>query len=163
MLSLAVELNLGCPACGASVALNAVTPRRTCDRCQRVCELPPELWAEILREPLRFAPTMHQQEQRDTPADTSAGRVQRVLRRQEPICGACRSAVRVETAALSPAGGWLACACGAQLAARSLPGVLPGVSWLIGEDTELLYGREALPQEPVVAPCPQCTAPLPLE
>lgn len=161
LVPVGIELSLACPSCRAPVALNAVVPRVTCDRCKRVAHVPAELWAAMLADPLREALDMQDGEQRELPFDGPLGLVRRVFRRAPPACQACAREVSPQSLFAAVDAGWLRCdGCARPMPVRRLGDVTPGAELLLGEDQELIYERPMSPPEARAIPCPSCSAPL---
>ncbi len=162
LVPVGLELSLACPSCRAPVALNAVVPRIACDRCKRVAQIPAELWAAMLGDPLReAAEEMQDGEQRELPFDGPLGLVRRVVRRAAPACQACEREVSPPALFAAADSGWLRCGgCARPMMVRRLGAVTPGAELLLGEAHELVYEQPMVAEEARAIPCPSCSAPL---
>lgn len=161
LVPVSIELTLGCPSCRAPVALNAIVPRATCDRCKRTTHISAAVWASMLSDPLREATEMQDGEQRDMAFDGEIGLVRRVFRRAPPTCQVCQHEVSPQQLFAAADTGWLTCAgCQKPLTVRKLGDVTPGAELILGEDQDMLYERPMNAPEARAIPCPQCSAPL---
>jgi LSD1 subclass zinc finger protein len=161
LAAIALELSLTC-ACGAPVALNAVVPRATCDRCGRALDLPAPVWARLLEAPLDEGARMHEDEQRNLPFESPVGLVRRVVRRTTATCLGCAAPIAAEAVLRAACPGWYFCArCNHRASIRALDAIAPGAR-LVGEDEDQLGGRAMTSTEAIALPCSRCAAPLDL-
>ena len=74
MVSLSIEVSHACRGCGQPVAINALLPRFSCDRCGRTAELDARIWKLVLHEALRDGPGLPATQERTASLLTDAGR-----------------------------------------------------------------------------------------
>src|SRR4051812_44712551 len=109
VIAVELELTLVCRGCEARVALPGVVPEATCGRCQRKVPLPASSWRAMLADPLREAPALAENEERDGIHEGPEGTVRRVYRRTALRCHACRAPLGDAPATGTP---WTCAACG---------------------------------------------------
>jgi len=133
MLSVAINLQLDCPACDEQLALRALSSSVTCPACHRPFVIGVEQWRELLDRAIHEGPKLPpgRSGPHDRTDDFGA------FARRDPRCRGCESLLPVET--LLAGSETVACtACGATCAARAVPGelatLLTNVKRVVGED-----------------------------
>jgi hypothetical protein len=156
MVSLSIEVSHACRGCGQPVAINALLPRFSCDRCGRTAELDARIWKLVLHEPLRDGPGLPATQERTASLVTDAGRFQLVYRKASGACGVCRAPIERERARAAASAYVHQCACGMRTACRAVPAELglAGVELVREEDHELLWPPER--KEAVALKCNGC-------
>jgi hypothetical protein len=165
-MTAAVQVTHRCAACGAWVPINGVLARVGCPGCSKVILLSQAGWKMLLEDVLRNVPSMSVAEGRTNPnAWTPDGQFHVSYSRTVVRCEACKVEMPMERVATLAARGSCACvSCGRRVSVRGIPAgfdvVLPGVSFVVGEDLDQLAAAgDAAAQaarEPIAIPCSQC-------
>jgi hypothetical protein len=173
MIGLALQVRLQCGSCGGPLPLNALVEQVLCPACQAPRSLDPDAWRTILEDAIKEAPQLAPEEGRSSTIFGPLGQVELTYGHQHPRCPSCKTELPVEDIDVLVARGWARCVgCGRRHALRRPPAVLAGQlppgALLAFEDEDQIAGLGSGVQtpaaaKPVVFPCPQCAAALPID
>jgi len=171
MLGIMVELKSKCPACGGTIAVNALVPKVACSQCGKIRELDLDWWTFILKEALKQAPKMKPGE--GSKSSALGGSFDMTFGRLDPRFPGTKKNIDMEAAVAEAADGrFFDPETGKPLSVRPVPDayrdLLPGVKCLVCEDLDLLPSADGSvqPLKPprAAAPrsfaCPSCGAAL---
>ncbi len=162
MFGIAIDLRGECPHCGRPVMVNALTDRIHCPSCLKERPYPFTEWADLLESAWNLGPDNNPGQGGTT---TVLGENWHLLyARFDPYCYACKYDFDMDLVVAAPAP--YACPkCGARWHHRPAPqganAALPGVKWLVAEDSNQLSGggpETPAPQgsKPILFSCMGC-------
>ncbi len=166
MISIGLDLNTNCKACGNPLPINALAEHIECSICQKTADFPYDFWrTTILADAINDAPDLADGQGKDQQNMAGEYTFHLIYGRQKPRCAKCRTLMDNTKFEEYSRTGSAACSCGSSVSVRALPEELSklfyGVKYLVGEDAALLFSDKSAMQtpndsKPVLFTCPAC-------